>query len=497
MNETTPKGQGVPTQMIAMSLLQENKGQIEGLPANPRFVRDHKYQKLRKSIEDNPEMLYLRELLVYPHGKKYVIIGGNMRYRAMKDLAYSEAPCKVIPDGATPDMLRSYTIKDNNGFGEWDMDMLANEWDEVELEDWGLDLPGWEDGIPQPDEEPDKEHKIGSLSDRFICPPLSVLSTRTGEWVNRVREWKSIGLDSQKGRDDELTFSNTSQTPAFYDSKNKLRVQLGREPTTEEVFKYCEDNGVTLLNTTSIFDPALCETLYYWFNIHEGRILDPFAGGSVRGVVAGVMGMPYLGNDIRPEQVEANRKNLSEVSENAAIKSTPIWTIGDSTRIDEIVAQSGVEPQFDLLFSCPPYADLEVYSDDPNDISNMPYDKFLKAYREIISKSLAMLRDNRFAVFVVGEVRDKKGVYRNFVADTIDAFQDAGAKYYNEIILVNQVSAISIRVGRSFTAGRKVGKCHQNVLVFFKGDPKSIKGIYGEVMPRDYFDELLKDEEGE
>lgn len=126
---------------IPINDIEVNTGQIEGLPKNPRFIKDDKFKKLVKSIEENPEMLELRELLVYPFNGKYVIIGGNMRYRAMKELGYKEVPCKVIPETATVEQLKAYTIKDNNGFGEWDFDLLANEWDFSELEDWGVDLP--------------------------------------------------------------------------------------------------------------------------------------------------------------------------------------------------------------------------------------------------------------------------------------------------------------------------------------------------------------------
>lgn len=126
---------------IKIKDLATNDGQIEGLPKNPRQIRDHRYEKLKKSIEDAPEMLQLRELLVYPNGGKFVIIGGNMRYRACKEIGYKELPCKVL-DAETPiEKLRQYAIKDNENFGEYDFDVLANEWDAEELTDWGVELP--------------------------------------------------------------------------------------------------------------------------------------------------------------------------------------------------------------------------------------------------------------------------------------------------------------------------------------------------------------------
>ena len=130
--------------MLKLSKLESNKGQIVGLPKNPRLIKDERFKKLVKSIEDNPEMTALREILVYPHRDKYVVIGGNMRLRAMKELGYKEAPCKIIPQETSIEQLKAYTLKDNSGFGEWDFDMLANEWDLQLLTDCAIDVPSIE-----------------------------------------------------------------------------------------------------------------------------------------------------------------------------------------------------------------------------------------------------------------------------------------------------------------------------------------------------------------
>lgn len=135
--------------MLKISKLEVNKGQIDGLPRNPRVIKDDKFRKLVKSIQENPEMTSLREILVYPHNGKYVVIGGNMRLKAMKELGYKEAPCKIIPEETTIEQLKAYTIKDNSGFGEWDFDMLTADWDLQLLEDCAIDLPE----IEMPEEE--------------------------------------------------------------------------------------------------------------------------------------------------------------------------------------------------------------------------------------------------------------------------------------------------------------------------------------------------------
>ena len=156
----------------------------------------------------------------------------------------------------------------------------------------------------------------------------------------------------------------------------------------------------------------------------------------------------------------------------------PKWIEGNSENIKDLAMG-----KYDMIMSCPPYADLEVYSDNQEDISTMEYDDFLQSYRKIIKNTVDMLDEDRFAVFVVGEVRGKKngGGYYNFVSDTIQAFIDAGMIYYNEIILVNVMGSIAMRLNKQFCSGRKIGKVHQNVLVFYKGDVKNIKNIYKEI----------------
>jgi hypothetical protein len=136
---------------IPISKLQCNTGQIEGLPKNPRFIKDYRFQALKKSIKDAPEMLNLRELLVFPFKDKYVVIGGNMRLKACKELGHTEIPCKILPENTPVAKLREYTMKDNNAFGETDWDAL-NEWNKEELEEWGMELPQFDGADVSPDD---------------------------------------------------------------------------------------------------------------------------------------------------------------------------------------------------------------------------------------------------------------------------------------------------------------------------------------------------------
>ena len=267
------------------------------------------------------------------------------------------------------------------------------------------------------------------LRDKFIEPPFSVLDTKSGNWQRRKKQWQKLGIKSEVGRDSVVI---------NMDSKAKA------------------NNSA---NYVSIFDPALCEVLYNWFCVGGKEILDPFSGGSVRGIVANKLGYKYTGIDIRQEQIDSNREQGIDILE---IDNQPNWYVGDSNKV-----LNDFNKEFDFVFSCPPYADLEVYSDLEGDISNKPYKDFMIAYESIIKKSCNLLKSGGYACFVVGEVRDKKGNYIGFVPDTINAFRRAGMNFYNEGILLNAIASASMRANGNMKS-QKLVKVHQNILVFKK-----------------------------
>jgi DNA modification methylase len=242
--------------------------------------------------------------------------------------------------------------------------------------------------------------------------------------------------------------------------KKKKTVEIGRDAKTFGKFTPSKGKANRFDDkSTSIFDPALCEVIYKWFCIEGGLILDPFAGGSVRGIVANKLGYKYTGIDIRKEQIESNREQGMEILE---INNQPNWYCGDSNEL-----LSGFNTEFDFIFSCPPYVNLEVYSSLQGDISNMPYDKFMETYESIVEKSCKLLKHDGFACFVVGEVRDKNGNYYGFVPDTIRAFEKCGMKYYNEAIFLDQLGTAAMRADGNMKT-RKLVKVHQNILIFKK-----------------------------
>lgn len=285
----------------------------------------------------------------------------------------------------------------------------------------------------------------GKISDTFTIPPFSVLNAREGFWQDRKRAWSSLGIKSE----------------------------VGRSAKSFNMNEWMENNGGGARadgEDTSIFDPVLTEISYKWFCPPGGQVVDPFAGGSVRGVVASLLGYHYWGCDLRAEQIAANiEQGHSIVKETHPL---PHWVCADALNAIPDA------PAADMIFSCPPYGSLEKYSDDPRDLSAMTNDQFLAAYRKIIQLCYVALRQDRFACFVVGEYRLKNGVYANFIGETIQAFLEAGFRYYNEAVLVTSVGSLPVRISKQFLGGRKLGKTHQNILVFVKGDWKVAANIF-------------------
>jgi len=153
------------TQLVKIKDLKNNTGQVEGLPKNPRILKDDKFIKLKKSLEDDPEMLELREVIAYDNNGELIVICGNMRLKALKELGIKEVPTKILPTETSVEKLKAYTIKDNVSFGDHDWEVLANEWSGEELEAWGLDLNTFQssdinlDNFFEEDNNSEKENK--------------------------------------------------------------------------------------------------------------------------------------------------------------------------------------------------------------------------------------------------------------------------------------------------------------------------------------------------
>lgn len=315
-----------------------------------------------------------------------------------------------------------------------------------------------------------------TLADKYGVPPFSVLDARQGPWQRRKREWiNGLGIRSELGRDDTCLFASGALTddPSMNHYRNKNKGATGSAAGL--TFGAFNADISAPKCGTSIFDPVLCELLVRWFTPPGGRILDPFAGGSVRGIVSAALGRSYTGIDLSARQIAANIEQWADIGPRLpAGCPAPKWIVGDA-----VDSQTVAPGSYDAILTCPPYADLERYSDDPRDLSTMSYPMFLTAYRTAIKRAAEMLKRDRFACIVVGEVRDPDGYCRGFVADTVAAFRDAGIRLYNEAVLIVPAGTAPVRA-KQFAASRKLVRVHQSVLIFVKGDPKAATTACGD-----------------
>jgi len=267
------------------------------------------------------------------------------------------------------------------------------------------------------------------MADKWIVPPFSVLDTRKKDWVERRRRWNEIIGDNGETRENKL----------------KGFSRLGGDDSYEN----------------SLLDAVMAEVIVKWFGFNGGNAFDPFAGDTVFGYVASSCGMSFQGIELRAEQAQINNDRCSSLD--------AVYYCDTSENMDEYIDDNSI----DLMFSCPPYFNLERYSDLPEALSNMDWQEFKTIYRNVLYNSFRKIKDNRFSVIVVGEVRGNDGNYVGLVPYTIKVMEDAGFSYYNEIIIVNSCGTLPLRAGRYMEASRKVGKMHQNILVFIKGNAKA------------------------
>ena len=315
----------------------------------------------------------------------------------------------------------------------------------------------------------------GAMCQRFIEPPFSTLDARTGRWQDRKRDWISLGIESEVGREVSGRNCTSGSGSAMLESSNsRLRANTCSSTNAMKYAGGYEDSAPGTA-TVSIFDPVICELVYTWFMPFKPSmgILNPFAGGSVRGIVASRLGYQYNGIELRREQIDANVRQAIDIP----CEPKPHWICGDSRNVESLVGD-----EYDLLFTCPPYWNLERYSDDQKDLSTCEtWGVFAQRYSEILAKSAKRLKSQRFAVVVVGNIRDADGFIRDMRPVTHAAMADAGFKHYNDFVLLTSIGSLPLRVNGQFSKGRKAGSAHQYVLCYFRGNPESIRYDFDEL----------------
>lgn len=277
-----------------------------------------------------------------------------------------------------------------------------------------------------------------------MIAPISPLDAQQAWWKQRRSEWHAAyDLESTIGRD---------HLPAASD----LRSGIARHVE-------CRHVDGTRGSSVSTFDPVLAEVMLSWFSTPGDRCGDPFAGGPTRGAVASLLGLTYAGIDIRPDQINANRQWADTHLPN----HSPQWRLGDARRFASHV------PPLDIVLTCPPYFDLEKYSDDPLDLSRATtYPEFVDAIRATASEEYQALKDDRFCIWIVGDVRDPSGRLRGIVSDTERAHREAGFSLAQSIIYVAPFGTLPVTAARPFSLTRSVARREQHALVFVKGNPR-------------------------
>ena len=377
-------------------------------------------------VLEQAEALGLKQRIVETDGSELVVV-------VRKDIAPDDPRRKqlALADNATTDQ------------SVWDIEALAANFNTEELASWDIELPQV-DGVASDLAGSAKDAARAKLADKFLVPPFSVLDTRKGEWANRKRAWNALMGDDGESREEKL----------------------GIGSITDAQDKY----GKVGFTTVSILDAVLAEIICMWFTPSgRCRICDPFAGDSVFGFVSSYLGHQFTGIELRQEQAELNASRVRGMEAR--------YICDDGQNIAK-----HLEPESqDLVFSCPPYFDLEHYSDLPNDASNQKeYGGFLQILDNALTGAVACLKNNRFAVVVMSNVRGgKDGAYYDICSDITRIMQRNGLMLYNEIILLNLCGTAQIRAAHQMR-NRKVVRIHQEVLVYYKGDPKAIKNDFPE-----------------
>lgn len=341
------------------------------------------------------------------------------------------------------------------------------------------------------------------LVGRFVVPPFNLFDVKTKAWAKRKKEWtEMLGIRGGEGRD---AVAHPSGSQALAESQNRIddfRSKIKVNNICSEKWgrgQKVENASPAKKSTagTSIFDPVLCEVGYRWFAPPGGRILDPFAGGSTRGLVAAYLGYSYTGIELRPDQILANERQAAELeSQFHRWKPNeewhaPEWIEGTAENLAELLV---LHEDYDLIFTCPPYYNLEVYSTDPHDGSAFDtYEEFMVWYENIFRQAVSKLKWNRFAFVTVGDVRNKKsglGSYHSFEHDQIDVFRKLGLHYYNRATLATAIGSLPVRIDNQFGRYRKLGNTTQSCYTFWKGDDDAdaIKEALGTIAAKDGYE---------
>jgi hypothetical protein len=448
---------------------------VDAVQPHPKNPNVGNVDAITESVEEND--FYGAMVVHEPTGN---ILVGSHRWQAARSAGIEELPALLV-DVDEDRALRILTADNATGrMAVWNEAALVDVLKGMQPTARGLAGSGFsEAAFMQLVTKLTKPEATVSLADQFLVSPFDVLDGRRGWWLTRRRQWLALGIRSEEGR-----FEDGEGRAAFkggwrrgdaqvYGTRSLQREVLGRKLTKDEIEEHAGH-----IPDVSIFDPVLCELAYRWFSPPAGAVLDPFAGGSVRGVVAALLGRAYHGNDLSARQVAANVAQAAEILPAAAAPGSARWDTGDSLEWGPQLAADSA----DLIFTCPPYYDTEVYTSQAADLSTMTGAAFEDAYSRILAGVAPALRPDRFAVIVCGDSRaPRTGYLRDMRGATIRAMQAAGLGYCSGAVHVVPSWSLAASASRQFNAKRTLGRMHEDVLVFVKGSAARAAKACGKV----------------
>lgn len=445
-------------QKIAISLLEVNKGQIDGLPANPRQWTKAELDDLKKSILETPELLEARGCIVDYHEGKYVCLGGNMRFMACKELGMTEMPCYVLPEGTTILKKKEIVAKDNGSFGNWDYDALANEWSDLDLAGWGVSIPpewgaeqnlttssatgdGTNDGAEIPKDQRVEELLNKAMQENVseylkqldVLLPLGWVRSgltlgfckaqflKAKYYGKRYPRYLSLYFTPQQ-------FSTSANTRSIYDQLKKTAKEGNagiagfRTMTSDGDLSQLTTSGSYPIGGGRLpldFPAELAKELIDEF-APNGNILDPCHGWGGRLVGALLSGAKrYTGVDPSPEA----HAGVSR------IKDAYLQYCHDTTEEVNLIEEcfencTFKEESFDFALTSPPYFDVEQYHGEKQAHSRYPqYELWReKFYKPLIYNTFKYLKRGGVFALQVG------GQSYPLIADGIRIAQEAGFK---------------------------------------------------------------------
>ena len=414
-------------QKIELGKLELNEGQLDGLPRNPRFIRDEKFKQLVRSIEQSPEFLDARPLLVYPlDGGNFITLAGNMRLRACRELGMDDVPCYVFPKSTSKEKLREYVIKDNLPYGQTDWDVLK-EWNTEELKDWDFDIPeGWLDD--ELEEFPAEQNDEPQLSEE-----VEAMLNRTTEQIasDIVTQYDSLGgfsfITPSTAKFDFIRFAYYGKEYPRYNSlafHPKQFITQGDTFSTYEGLQMvatgktkgerlrfvCQDKFRSIISGSLAFGGAkmpmdfpasLARDLIDEFGA-GGRVLDPCAGwgGRLVGFLASDA-TEYDGTDASPYQCEGDKliydtfQDVTQGEKQVSITCSPFEK------------RTLRNAYFDMAITSPPYFDTEKYiGGEQSRETSANYEQWRDTfYRVLIEKTFAALKVGGIFCLQVGSQR--------------------------------------------------------------------------------------------